>query len=328
MVDYTQYDEYTHSGRRAVDQILNENPHLSFAGVKKKLHEKNIKLENQTVRNYMSRWRLYSRNGVVPSLHFGLGRLDSGFDVGLWNAAPTFGQWKESRNKNRCRRLFKSGVWLDWHRNGTILFRFRGSMPGGYLLGVFSQAFWDILKFSGKSQAEITEYLRALFKERYRQIKRHSTYETGQPLPKTIIDRKKSHGEIIKLGDGSHPTSLEIEETEPFWVSGLKDAVRQFGENMKSHLDLVRALKEESEKRQGAFERIIGPQKLEQDCFFVDSWIWIVEKLDFPVKGWCGRCHERMRLSYYVEDRYGYSSVVCEDCGRFLKMLIDGGARP
>jgi len=330
MESYNHYVDYTRSGRKAVFELLNGNSYLSFAMLMKKLHEKNIRLTDQTLRNYMSQWRLYSKNGGVPRLHFGLGRLDSGFDAGLWESAPTFG-WKESRNKNRCRRLFKSGVWLDWHRNGTIVFRFRGSLPEGYLLGVFSQAFWNIMKFSGKPEVEITEYLRALFKERYHQVSRHSVYETGVPLPKKIIDRKKSHGEVIKLGDGSHPTSVEIEETEPFWASELKEAAVHMSKNLKSHVEVMRVTKEvvqelksESLKRQEALKRITSPQ--EQDSFFVDNWFWIVEKLDFPVKGWCGRCHKRDRLLYYVEDRYGYSSIVCEDCGSLLKRLIDGGA--
>jgi len=263
LADSTQYDDYS-SGRNAVFKLLGQNPHLSLAELMEKLRKKTVfcYLKHQTVKNYMTQWRqAYSRDGVVPRLHRGLGRLNSGFAASLWETAPSFG-WNVSKNKNHHRCFFRYGVYLDWHRNGTILFRFKGSITRGFLLGVFSQAFWDPLKFSGRSESELSEYLRALFSERYRQIRRDVTYETGQPLPRTVIDRKKGYGEIIKLGDGSHPTSLEIEETTPFWVSELKEIGTFFGENMKKHVEVVAQLGEESKKRQEALERILRPMLL------------------------------------------------------------------
>ena len=112
----------------------------------------------------------------------------------------------------------------------------------------------------------------------------------------------------------------------------ISKAADLFAENIKTHLEVPRAmakaieeLRNESLKRQDSFERIIGPQR-EQGCLFVDNWIWIVEKLDVPVKGWCGRCHGRSRLPYYTEDRYGYSTRVCKGCGEFLKKLLEDGS--
>jgi hypothetical protein len=333
MDNYTQYVEYTRSGRKAIEHFLNENPYLSFAALRKKLHEKNICLKDQTIRNYISNWRVYSKNGRVPMHHGHRGFLESGFGVGLWDVALCYG-WRVSRNRNRERWRCVDGVSFGWSRNGKVDVRFKGPLPRAYLLGAFSRAFWNVLRSSGKPEGESADYLKALFEGKFRLVERTITVETGQPLPKVTIDRKRSHGEIIKLGDGSHPTSVEIEETEPFWASELKEAAIHISKNLKSHVEVMRVTKEvvqelksESLKRQEALKRITSPQQ-EQDSFFVDNWIWIVEKLDFPVKGWCGRCHERDRLLYYVEDRYGYSSVVCEDCGQLLKVLIDGGASP
>jgi len=317
MDNYTHYVEYTRSGRKAVFQLLNENPHLSFLALKEKLHEKNIKLEDQTIRNYMSNWRLYSRNGRVPRLHFGLGRLDSGFGVGLWDAAPSFG-WKESKNKNRCRRMFKSGVWLDWHRNGTIVFRFKGALPQHYLMGVFSQAFWDMVKYSGKPEREISDYLRVLFKERYHQVSRHSVYETGAPLPKTVIDRKRSHGEIIKLGDGSHPTSVEVEETEPFWASGLKDAAVHMAENLRSHVQVMRETRKAVAGLELVTRRILAPI-----THFDDASIQKIETIQIPDSGWCARCGQRAVLYFSVHSidsqGHGFDGAICRDCIRALR---------
>jgi len=336
MGDYTQYSEYTRSGYKAVEQLLNENPHLSFAALRKKLHEKNIRLKDQTIRNYMSKCRLYSQNGLVPSSHSGLGHLVVGFGAGLWETAAFLG-WEISRNRNRCRRIVRLGVTLFWFQDGTVQFRFKGSRSETDLLAAFSQAFWHVLRAAGNSERGLADFLKAVFKARYCQGPVHRTFDLGEPLPRFSVKYyENSRGLVIK-SDGSHPTSLEIEEREPPWCTKLDDASNKilkaadlFEENIKTHLDVPKAmtkaveeLRNESLKRQEAFERVISPQR-EQDRFFVDNWVWIVEKLDFPVKGWCARCHGRSRLPWYCEDRYGYSSFVCEDCGIFLKKLIDG----
>lgn len=338
MKDCTHYSEYTLSGYRAVEQLLNENSHLSFALLRKKLHEKNISLKDQTIRNYISRWRLYSKNGLVPQSHSGLGHLVVGFGAGLWESAGAFG-WKISENRNRCRRISRLGITLLWFRDGTVQFRFKGSRSETDLLAAFSQAFWHLLRAAGNSERGLADFLKVIFKVRYRQGPVHRTWHIDEPLPRFQIKYyEKSRGLVIKT-DGSHPRDLEVEERQPPWIGKLDEASDKisraadlFAENIKTHLEVPKAmakaveeLRNESLKRQEAFERTISPQR-EQGCFFVDNWIWIVEKLDVPVKGWCGRCHGRSRLPYYAEDRYGYSSLVCEDCGKLLKALIDGGA--
>jgi len=229
------------------------------------------------------------------------------------------------------------GVTFFWYQDGTVQFRFKGSRSKSDLLAAFSQAFWLVLRGAGNSEMRLADFLRALFKARYIPGPVHRVFDVGEPLPRFNIKYyEKSRGLAVKA-DRSHPTALEFEEREPPWSKKLDEASDKisnaadlFAENIKTHLEVPKAmteavqeLKSESLKRQEALERISGPHR-EQDSFFVDNWIWIVEKLDFPVKGWCGRCHERDRLLYYVEDRYGYSSIVCEDCGSLLKRLIDG----
>lgn len=68
----------------------------------------------------------------------------------------------------------------------------------------------------------------------------------------------------------------------------------------------------------------IHRQNLAQSHSFVDRWIWRLTPLDVPEKGFCTRCLQRTILRYYVEDRHGYSGLVCKDCGQLLKVLIDG----
>lgn len=276
-------------------------------------------------------------------LHFGLGRLDSGFDIGLWESAPCYG-WKISRNKN-CERLwFESGVTLCWHHNGTVLFRFKGSKRQGHLLGIFVRAFFGVHLSSGKSEREVVDFLQALFKERYHQIGRHSTYETGQLLPGTVIDRRRSHGEVIKLGDGSDPTKVEIEETvmEPLWAKASLDKLSlateklagtvervdgSLAKNWDSHLKLVKTLMTESEKRQEAMERFsstLSPQR------FDDASIRDIKQIDLQ-GGWCARCGQVAVLYFSVlcvdSEGRGSEGAICRPCVRVLREKLPPGLR-
>ena len=269
---YTQYDKYT-SGRREIEKLLNANPNLSFKDLKQKAHGKGVKLKDQTIRNYHSQFRLYSQNGAVPRLHSGFGQLESGFDAGLWKVAPSFERWYVSKNKNRERLWHENEITVGWHRSGTVVFRFKGSRPRGHILGVFSHAFWLVLLSTGRSERELSDFLKALFEEKYREM-HHYVFETGQPQPKMKITQfENSLGLTGKLGDGSHRTCVEFEERDPPWLPILKEtakmsresaemnmeAAKLFAENIKTHLkvpekmaEYIEELKKESQTRQAA----------------------------------------------------------------------------
>jgi len=269
MMRHTEYNEYR-SGRQAVFKFLAENPYHTFSSIKKKLRkETNFgDLKNQTIRNYMSEWRnSYSNSGGVPKLHQGFGVLKSEFDAGLWEAAPSFG-WHVSRNKNHERLWRESSISLGWHRNGTVVFRFKGFRPKGHLLNVFVHAFWKVLLSTGKSEREVLDYLYTLFKERYSTRGFHSTYESWQPLPKLRVrDFEKSHGITIRLGDGSHPTSLEVEQREPFWFSKIEKLVDRLGVEIESHFALIKSWQEESVENKRVLYELYLILKKQQENF-------------------------------------------------------------
>ena len=115
------------------------------------------------------------------------------------------------------------------------------------MLTAFIQSFLEVNITSGLTENEAINYLQTLFKEKYCTTSFHSIIETGQVLPKTKIDYfKKTHGLTIKLGDGSHPTSVEIEQTEPFWFNKIEKIIDKLGIQINSHLDLVKLWREES----------------------------------------------------------------------------------
>ena len=261
----TEYNEYR-SGRQAVFNFLSENKYLTFGTVKQKLVESTSfgGLKDQTIRNYMSEWHNnYSKSGMVPNLHRGFGGLESGFDISLWEKAPEFG-WRISQNKNQERLHSESEVSLGWHRNGTVVFRFKGFRPEGHLLNAFVRSFLDVIISTGLSDSEAVNYLQALFKKKYHTTDRHSAFDTGQLLPKIKIrDFKKSHGIVINLGDGSHPSSVEVEQTEPFWFSKIEQIIDKFGLQIDSHLALVNSWREESVENKRVLQELHQNLKLQ-----------------------------------------------------------------
>jgi hypothetical protein len=267
---YTQYDEYT-SGRREVEKLLNENPHLSFKALKQKLRQNNIPLEDQTVRNYMSRHRVYSQNGLVPQSHNGLGHLVVGFGVEMWESAPAWG-WKASENRNRCRRICRLGVTLFWYRDGVVQFRFKGSRRESDLMGAFSQAFWHVLLGAGNCERGLADFLRALFKVRYRQGRVERTFDVGGPMPRFKIEYyKKSRGLVFKT-DGSHD-GLEVEEGTPVWVGDVKIAVQKgIQEGIEKAAEMVAGPLVEATK--SFKEEVIAPltEQIQSHLDLIETW--------------------------------------------------------
>jgi hypothetical protein len=273
----------TPSGRRKVEKLLDENPYLSTQDIDQKLHGSGTKLAYQTIKNYASNWRQYSRNGAVPRLHSGFGVLESGFDAGLWEAGPAYG-WRVSENKNRERLWFENGVTVGWHRSGMVVFRFKGSRPRGHILGVFSHAFWQVLLSTGRSERELSDFLKVLFEEKYRET-HHYVFETERPQPRMKIDHfENRYGLTIKLGDGSHPTSLEVEEKEPPWLSRFEGAVGSFGYNIRTHMKVLKSIAKGVKSDKEIKKRIL--EALERQ-----------EAISYPLDP-CARCRKRILHGY------------------------------
>lgn len=66
----------------------------------------------------------------------------------------------------------------------------------------------------------------------------HYLFETKQPLPKLTIDFfEKSNGVIIKVGDRSHPTSVEVIASYPDWAERNERMMGDFLEVMTRLLE-------------------------------------------------------------------------------------------
>jgi hypothetical protein len=308
LADYTQYGEYT-KGSEVCEKLLNENPHLSFKALKQKLHQNGFDLKEQTIRNYMSRHRVYSQNGLVPQSHNGLGHLVVGFGAEMWESAPAWG-WKVSENRNRCRRICRVGVTLFWYQDGTVQLRFKGSRRESDLMGAFSQAFWHVLLGAGNCERGLADFLRALFKDRYRQGRVERTFDVGGPLPRFKIEYyKKSRGLVIGT-DGSHPGNLEIVEGTPSWTDKIENSAEKiskaadlFAENIKTHLEVPKAMTK-------VLERMAVQH-------FDDASVVSVTQMIECDPGWCVRCLQRRILPFSANSADSWDRI-CEDCARAL----------
>ncbi|GAI23572.1 unnamed protein product [marine sediment metagenome] len=68
----------------------------------------------------------------------------------------------------------------------------------------------------------------------------HYVFETKQHLPKIIIDMfAKSNGIVIKVGDRTHPTSVEVIASYPDWGERTE---RQLGEFIEVMTVFIKAI--------------------------------------------------------------------------------------
>jgi len=110
---------------------------------------------------------------------------------------------------------------VHWFRNGRVLVNLRHGLTVGHAKALFSKAFSNLVS---------DPYLVRLLDASMSTTERHHVFEVcknGEKLPKfKIPDFEKSHGLLI-YSDGSHPSSIEVKETEPFWLERLNRVVEQ-----------------------------------------------------------------------------------------------------
>lgn len=151
------------------------------------------------------------------------------------------GIWRVVENKGRTMMIFRYpfGV-VHWYKNGKVLVYLQGEFSWAKVKEVFSRAFLGVL---GKK--ELVEQLDAPVKE----VGKHWVFQVGQTLPRFEIRQfEKGHGLRIYT-DGSHPTAVEVAETEPFWLNRMDDIANSFQESMNEHLKIIEIFRKESESR-------------------------------------------------------------------------------
>jgi hypothetical protein len=214
--------------------------------------------------NYVSKtkweWKYYYRNergSKCSNFHCfkAKGKLDKELSVVLrrvvqadWELGGLGFGWVASKAKNRFwmrRGKFGRAVWFETGLVGLSVQR-----PGN--LGKAKQLFCDAFVNTGL----VTDFkvLNPVL-ERIRPKSGHFPYSAGERLPYMVIrDFEQSHGVVIKVGDRTHPDSVEV--------------IASFRDTLDDALDKLERLEKNGEKNNLALAKITG---LLSNLFEVDS---------------------------------------------------------
>ena len=222
------YDSYSESVRQCVFRELDKNPLLTPSALRSifKLDNKNCL---QVLANYKTQWRHNYRNerGSKCSLHGWRGwcYLPNGVG-GIRTHAAEVG-WKLSRARNRW-LLWKDRLGrLQWFETGRVNLYVR--KPAN--LGRAYQLICNAFSFTGLI-TDIRILEEVLSSVRFKGA--HYVFSVGQRLPKLTIDLfQKSNGIIIKVGDTTHPDSLEVIAMYPDWVERNERLFEQLNDVLK-----------------------------------------------------------------------------------------------
>ena len=212
--------------KNQVIKLLEKNPLLSAKPLCKLL-DLNFKDYGSYINNIKSQWKnsLKFRHGlkVKASFHHAHGfvyvdRLGLKVDDALEKG------WIRSRMKNRAL------IWKDRRGLGRMVWfvttgRVNLFIKAPALKGRVYQLFCN-----GFSMTGLIESMTILGKllDSIRLKAAHAVFETSQRLPYMVIDLfKLSNGVVIKSGDKSHPTSIEVEFCYPDFAEQNERLLRQ-----------------------------------------------------------------------------------------------------
>jgi len=213
--------------RQAVFSQLDKNPLLTPKSLCKLLG-----LSYAQYRNYVTKlrndWKYYHRNGRVPkvsSVHCWRG----------WTYVPRVLDrvgargcgWRLSRGRNRMLIWRDALGCMHWFETGRVNLRVR--KPANY--GKVCQLVCNGFSWTGliKSDTILEVVLKGI---RFKGA--HEVFETGERLPHAVIDKyTRSNGIIIRVGDRTHPTSVEVEYSYMDWAERNERILTQFLELLK-----------------------------------------------------------------------------------------------
>jgi hypothetical protein len=219
----------TESIKHQVFAELNKNPLLTPKPLCKILGL-SYEQHGQYVKNLRSLWKCHYKNerGSKCSLHGWRGWCF--LPVGLDRVRAVGVGWVASRARNRW-LLWKDRIGrLQWFETGRVNLYIR--KPAN--LGKAYQLLCNGFSFTGLiTDIKVLEQL--LSTVRFKGA--HYVFSVGERLPRLTIDLfAKSNGIIIKVGDTSHPDSVEVIACYPDWAERNERIFEQLNDTLKSLL--------------------------------------------------------------------------------------------
>jgi hypothetical protein len=215
--------------KAAVFKLLDKNPLLTAQPICQLLG-----LSFKDYRNYItklrSQWRTLPKNerGSKCSIHAwrGYTRIPTRMHTRIHVRAVEVG-WVETRARNRW-LLWKDRLGrLQWFETGRVNLYVR--KPAN--LGKAYQLICNGFSFTGLI-TDIKVLEKVLASVRFKGA--HYVFPTEQRLPRLTIDLfAKSNGIIIKVGDRSHPNSVEVIACYPDWAERNERLLEQLSDTLK-----------------------------------------------------------------------------------------------
>lgn len=225
---------HTHSLRQQAFKLLEKNHELKPKDLCKLL-DLDYQTHAQTISQYKTQYKSEYRNRLAPkclSFHRVRGFVFAlrGFD----RVRAVERGWVLSKARNRML------VWVDPNRLGRIEWFETGRIN----FWVRKPSTWARVKqllADGFMWTELIVDVR-VFEEWVKTARlkgAHTTLDLGEPLPYSRTELlKDSNGVIVKTGDLSHPTSLEIEFVYPDFCERSELALTQLGQFFRDFLGL------------------------------------------------------------------------------------------
>jgi len=234
---YNYENSDSHSIRQEIFSLLDKNPLLTPKPLCKIL-ELEYRQHGKYVANLRTLWKYHHKNerGLKCSTHAWRGWCylptsftNSGKFCDVRARAVEVG-WLASKARNRW-LLWKDRLGrLQWFETGRVNLYVR--KPAN--LGRAYQLICNAFSFTGliTDIKVLEEILKGI------QFKgAHYVFPVGQRLPKLTIDLfQKSNGIVIKVGDDTHPDSLEVLVTYPDWAERNERLFEQLHETLKNLL--------------------------------------------------------------------------------------------
>lgn len=228
--------------RKHIYNLWVENPYTTALRVCKKLHL-NYKQHGNYANKLLSEFRSYHNFGsplkAHPSPHRRVfvwrgvrGHSDvMGPEVARVKNSGGVAGWRWVDNRNDM-WVFRDDVGsIHWYCGGLVRLFLRGEVQLARAKELFCRAFLDVL-----GEEETMRLVGAPLREEAKEW----VFELGAPLPRFDIRQfERSHGLRI-YADRSHPTAIEIRETEPFWIDEFRQVTGQFGLEIQEHMNLIK----------------------------------------------------------------------------------------
>ena len=254
------YGSYVQNLREQTFRFWKDNPYISAQKLCRELKISHKK-HGQTIRNYLSQFRRNYNFGLALKAQelphkrtFVWEKIVRSEAVDL---VALQCRWVKVSNRNGMLSFRDSRGSVHWYRDGLVRMYLKGSAPFARAKELFCRA------FSWMSNEEHEKFVNVKLEEK----ERHWLFDVGCPLPRFDIRQfERTHGLRIYT-DGSHPTSLEVAETEPLYLHGIKEILDQLGLEIEAHLDLITRWSQEAEAARAVRENYEGRIKKLETIF-------------------------------------------------------------